>query len=132
MHKVADAMVASGLVAAGYRLIELDDCWASTNRSASGNLQPDPARFPSGIPALVKYLGDRGLELGLYTSAGDKTCKYDRPGSAGHFDVDARWFAANGVKVVKADNCGVAGDSQTVFSNLSHWLNATGVPMEVV
>ena len=129
IHEIADAMNSSGMVAAGYRLLELDDCWASTNRSADGNLQPDAARFPSGIPALVSYVEARGLILGLYTSAGDKTCKYNRPGSQGHFDVDARWFAENGVKLVKADNCGVSGDSQTVFSNFSKWLNATGVPM---
>jgi alpha-galactosidase len=129
VHDMADAMVSSGMVAAGYRLVELDDCWASTNRSASGDLQPDPARFPSGIPALAAYLEARGLVLGLYTSAGEKTCKYGRPGSAGHFAEDARWFARNNVKWVKADNCGVSGDSRTVFSNFSHWLNATGVPM---
>ena len=60
--------------------------------------------------------------LGLYTSAGDKTCKYNRPGSQGNFDVDAQWFARNGVKLVKADNCGVSGDSRTVFSNFSRFL----------
>ena len=67
--------------------------------------------------------------LGLYTSAGDKTCKYNRPGSQGNFDVDAQWFARNGVKLVKADNCGVSGDSRTVFSNFSRFLNETGVPI---
>jgi len=129
VHEIADAMNASGMVAAGYRLLELDDCWSSTSRSADGNLQPDPARFPSGIPALVEYVQSKGLILGLYTSAGDKTCKYNRPGSEGKFDVDARWFADSGVKLVKADNCGVSGDSRTVFSNFSKWLNATGTAM---
>lgn len=99
IHEIADAMVSSGLVAAGYKLLELDDCWAATNRSADGNLQPDPARFPAGIKALVQYVNARGMKLGLYTSAGDKTCKYGRPGSAGKFDVDAKWFAEQGVQV---------------------------------
>ena len=129
IHEVADAMVSAGMVAAGYKVVMLDDCWASTERDANGDLQPDPARFPSGIPALASYVESRGLELGLYTSAGDKTCKYGRPGSQGKFDVDARWFARNNVKWVKADNCGVAGVSRVVFSNFSHYLNATGVPM---
>jgi len=67
----------------------LSDCWSATNRSATGELQPDPARFPSGIPALVSYLQPRGLGLGLYTCAGTKTCKYGRPGSFGHYRRDA-------------------------------------------
>ena len=129
IHEVADAMVASGMVAAGYRLIELDDCWASTSRGADGNLVADPARFPSGIAALASYVEARGMVLGLYTSAGAKTCKYGRPGSEGFYDVDARWFAREGVRFVKADNCGVTGSSREVFSNLSFWLNATGVPL---
>jgi alpha-galactosidase len=69
------------------------------------------------------------LYLGLYTSAGAKTCKYNRPGSEGNFDIDAKWFAENGVKLVKADNCGVNGGEQEVFSNFSHYLNATGTPI---
>lgn len=129
IHEIADAMVSSGMVEKGYRLLELDDCWSATTRDANNNLQADPARFPSGIPALVEYVESRGLILGLYTSAGDKTCKYNRPGSQGFFDVDARWFAANGVKLVKADNCGVSGQEQEVFTNFSHYLNATGVPV---
>ena len=32
------------------------DCWASHNRTADGELQPDPKRFPSGIPALANYV----------------------------------------------------------------------------
>jgi alpha-galactosidase len=131
IHDVVDAMVASGMVAAGWRLIELDDCWAATSRDAAGDLQPDPARFPSGIAALASYVEARGMVLGLYTSAGAKTCKYGRPGSEGSYDVDARWFARQGVRWIKADNCGISGGgtSQDVFTNFSTWINATGVPM---
>ena len=34
-----------------------------------------------------------------------------------------------GVSLVKADNCGVSGDSRAVFTNFSHWLNSTGTPI---
>jgi alpha-galactosidase len=129
IHEIADSMESSGMIGLGYKLLELDDCWASTERDLNGNLQADPARFPSGIPALVKYVESKGLVLGLYTSAGAKTCKYNRPGSQGNFDIDAKFFANNGVKFVKADNCGVSGNEQEVFTNFSHWLNATGVPL---
>lgn len=96
-------MVASGLVGLGYNLILLDDCWSSVNRSASGELQPDAARFPSGMPALVSYINARGLSLGLYTCAGTKTCKYGRPGSYGHYEQDAATLVGWGVEWIKAD-----------------------------
>ena len=53
--------------------IALDDCWAWTSRDASGNLQPDPSRFPSGIPSLVDWLHDRNFTFGIYTSLGYET-----------------------------------------------------------
>ena len=44
IHEIADAMVSSGMVEKGYRLLELDDCWSDTKRDANNNLQADPAR----------------------------------------------------------------------------------------
>lgn len=103
--------------------------WSSTNRSASGELQPDPLRFPSGIPALVQYLGQRGLALGLYLCSGRTTCKYGRPGSEGHYSLDARTLTGWGVQWLKADNCSPPpGSSRDYFSNFSAAVNATGVP----
>ena len=46
--------------------MNLDDCWQKT-RDAQGNIQPDPATFPSGIPILVDYVHSKGLKFGLYT-----------------------------------------------------------------
>lgn len=124
-------MVSSGMVALGYKTILLDDCWAATTRDAKGNLQPDPTRFPSGIPSLVQYVEERGLLLGLYTCAGNTTCKYGRPGSEGHYAQDAAWFAAQGVKWVKADNCNVHTGTQphVYYSQFGAALNSTGTAM---
>ncbi len=91
-------MVSSGMAALGYNLVLLDDCWASTERDASGRIQPDPSRFPSGIPALVDYVESKGLYLGLYTSAGKLACKNQRQGSEGNYALDAQTFAEWGVK----------------------------------
>jgi hypothetical protein len=41
------------------------DCWAWTSRDAQGNLQPDPTRFPNGMPALQQKLSALGFTLGL-------------------------------------------------------------------
>ncbi len=89
MKSVADAMVAQGLDALGYRTLLLDDCWADKQRDAAGRLQPNPQTFPSsaggkGLGPLAAYLHARGLYLGAYTSAGAHTCK-DRQDSAEDF-----------------------------------------------
>ena len=101
IHEIADAMVANGMLALGYKLILLDDCWANTSRDVNGDLHPDPARFPSGIAPLVKYVEDRGFYLGLYTCAGTETCVGGRPGSKDHWPQDAAVWAEWGVDWMK-------------------------------
>ncbi len=46
---------------------------------------PDPVRFPHGIKAVADYVHAKGLKLGIYTSAGTKTCNSAGfPGALGH------------------------------------------------
>jgi alpha-galactosidase len=46
--------------------VNLDDCW-QMSRDAQGTIQPDPAAFPGGIPALVDYVHSKKLKFGLYS-----------------------------------------------------------------
>lgn len=106
----ADAMKSSGMQAAGYNYIMLDDCWAWITRDRNGDLQADPDRFPRGMPALINDIHDRGLKIGLYTSAGPLTCSAGGrpapiPGSWNHSTQDARLFARWQVDAVKLDMC---------------------------
>lgn len=57
--------------------------------------------LPLPPPPSPRCLQARGLYLGLYTCAGDTTCKYGRAGSQDHYDIDAQRFASWGVKFVK-------------------------------
>jgi alpha-galactosidase len=100
----ADAMVASGLRDAGYRYVNIDDCWMAPARDGAGRLVPDPVRFPHGIAGVAAYVHARGLKLGIYESAGTATCA-GYPGSLGHETTDAQSFAAWGVDYLKYDNC---------------------------
>ncbi|MDR2647088.1 MAG: alpha-galactosidase [Oscillospiraceae bacterium] len=102
--EVADAMDRSGLRAAGYQYLNIDDCWQSSQRDANGRLQSDFVTFPSGIPALVRQVNARGLKLGIYSSNGTLTCE-DLPASLGNEDVDARTFAEWGIEYFKYDFC---------------------------
>lgn len=97
-------MVASGMAAAGYEYVNIDDCWMAPERDARGRLQSDPHRFPSGINALGEYAHAGGLKLGIYASAGTATCQH-LPGSLDHEAIDAVTFAQWGVDLLKYDNC---------------------------
>ena len=50
----ADTMVSSGMKAAGYQYVNIDDCWA-TSRDGNGTIVADPSRFPDGMQALANY-----------------------------------------------------------------------------
>ncbi|MDR3314499.1 MAG: alpha-galactosidase [Oscillospiraceae bacterium] len=102
--EVAQAMQKGGLLDAGYRYLNIDDCWQSSQRDANGRLQADLVTFPGGIPALVQQVNARGLKLGLYSSNGSLTCE-DLPASLGREALDARTLAEWGVEYFKYDFC---------------------------
>merc|ERR1712130_30454 len=102
--EVADAMVKSGMVAAGFTQLNIDDCWPLQNRSTNGSIIPDPKRFPNGMHAFSAALRARGMNLGIYTSHGNLTCQ-KFPGSYGHEKLDAATYASWGVTYVKNDWC---------------------------
>ncbi|WP_328744968.1 NPCBM/NEW2 domain-containing protein [Streptomyces sp. NBC_00285] len=128
---IADIFVEKGLKDAGYQYVNLDDCWALPARDADGKLVPDPARFPNGIKAVADYVHSKGLGLGIYTSAGTKTCNSAGfPGALGHEYSDARQFADWGVDYLKYDNCNNQGvDAQLRYTTMRDALKATGRPI---
>ena len=81
------------------------DCWSDTQRSASGELQPNAQQFPNGMKAVADYVHSRGLKIGVYTCIGTQTCHGGRPGSYGHYEQDANTLAAWGIDFVKTDKC---------------------------
>ncbi len=136
----AVAMVARGLRAAGYRYVNLDDCWSAPARDARGTLQANPQRFPSGIPALARYVHSLGLKFGIYADLGTKTCA-GYPGSYGYEARDAATFARWGIDYVKLDWCYVPYNNfpdytdddvaQVLYTRMLQALNATHRPMIV-
>jgi len=109
IEQMADAMVSSGMKAAGYEYIIIDDCW-QVGRDSSGNIVVDAKKFPSGIKALADYVHSRGLKFGIYSCAGKKTCA-GRPGSRGHEYQDAISYARWGVDYLKEDWCNAEGQN---------------------
>ena len=131
VKSTADAMVEQGMTELGYNYLALDDCWSSTSRNATGHLQADPKKFPNGIQPVTEYVHSKGLYFGLYTCAGTKTCKGDRPGSFDHYDLDAQTLASWGVDMVKMDHCGIPSGvaDLDMYTNMSRALNNTGRPI---
>ena len=114
IRSVADSLVSRGLKKAGYDIVWLDGGWqADESRSAAGDLQPNPAKFPNGLKPLVDYIHSKGLKAGIYTDAGPYIPGRCGLGSGGYYQRDADQFAAWGFDAVKVDYlCGIAANGR--------------------
>ncbi|MBP1639536.1 MAG: Alpha-galactosidase [Bacteroidetes bacterium] len=114
IKREADAMVSSGLAAAGFRYLNIDDGFFNL-RYPDGTLRIDSIKFPHGMKSLVDYIHSRGLKAGFYTEAGENTCgsMYSgQPGGVGaglyghdQQDIDL-FFKTWGFDFLKVDYCG--------------------------
>jgi alpha-galactosidase len=130
IRKQADAMVNSGLKAAGYQYVNVDDCWEG-QRDANGYIQPNE-RFPD-MKALGDYIHSKGLKFGIYSSPGPQTCA-QHEGSYGHEPQDAKSYANWGVDYLKYDWCSARDVYKTpaypdAFRKMHDALMRTGRPI---
>jgi alpha-galactosidase len=65
----ANALLANGLLALGYRYVNIDDGW-SDGFDDHGIPKPNLQRFPSGMDGMAKYLHQHGLLFGIYLNPG--------------------------------------------------------------
>ncbi len=138
ISETMDALVASGLAELGYVYLNIDDGWMAPERSASGALVPDPARFPGGIRRLADRAHGLGLKLGIYSDCGRKTCG-GLPASYGHERQDAETFASWDIDYLKQDWCNVPFEdfpgqserqvAQILYGRISEALADTGRPI---
>ncbi|MEO3814106.1 ricin-type beta-trefoil lectin domain protein [Sphaerisporangium sp. B11E5] len=130
IRQTADVMVSSGMAAAGYEYVNIDDCWSTRSRNSSGDLVADPQKFPSGIKNLADYVHSKGLKLGIYSSAGTTTCA-GYPASLGYEQRDAALWASWGIDYLKYDNCGdhQGRSGQQRYTAMRDALAATGRPI---
>jgi alpha-galactosidase len=127
---IADKIVSSGMKDAGYTYLVLDDGWMAMERdSVTGNLVPDPKKFPNGMKMLVDYVHSKGLKFGLYNCAGTKTCA-GYPGTRGYEYQDARYYASLGIDYLKFDWCNTDGiNAIEAYTTMSKALKAAGRPI---
>jgi hypothetical protein len=76
----ADAFVAAGLPAAGYRYINIDEGWWQGTRDSAGDITVDTGEWPGGMSAVADHIHGKGLKAGIYTDAGKGPVRHRQPG----------------------------------------------------
>ena len=150
LEALAGDMVATGLAAAGFDILWLDDGWPACSafvgapgvsacatpapRAANGSVLPDPLKFPSGLAATVARIHAAGLKVGIYTAPHAVTCG-GYTAALNHEAADAAACVAWGIDAVKLD-AGCRTDTSlhdgTLLASIGRFrdaLNATGKPV---
>ena len=126
IERTAQAMVANGMYAAGYRYVDVDDCWMSKARSSGGSLVPNPKKWPTGMSSVAAYVHTRHEKLGMYLDAGTNTCT-GFPGSLGHVSQDVDALASWGVDAIKLDYCRARpAPAQPIYEGYQQAIGASG------
>ncbi|MFD0280052.1 ricin-type beta-trefoil lectin domain protein [Kitasatospora sp. NPDC127111] len=142
MQDNAKGLSDSGLIAAGYRTITVDDCWMY--RNGSGYLHGaknwggatdvrDTTKQPGfdyELTAYGDYLHSLGARFGIYETSGTHTCSTAAPtapnlpnGSEHYEQNDADSFVSWGVDALKYDNCGQQEPMQTLDTRMANALD---------
>lgn len=127
IREMADAIVSSGMLKAGYNHVFIDDGWQG-GRDNRNNIIADPKKFPSGIKALADYVHSKGLKLGIYSDAAPLTCA-GYTASLNFEEQDAKTFASWDVDYLKYDYCGAPDDmeiAKTRYKKMADALRKSG------
>ncbi|KAF8899110.1 glycoside hydrolase family 27 protein [Infundibulicybe gibba] len=123
IRQTATQMKELGFLAAGYNYVNIDDCWNTGSRDASGQLVVDSTKFPSGMKNLTNFLHGLGFKAGIYEDQGTKTCA-GFAGSLNHELTDARTFVDWGFDYAKIDNCNGDGFPGSNAERFKRWTDA--------
>jgi alpha-galactosidase len=130
VREIADAMVRTGMKAAGYHYVNIDDTWEG-ERDAQGKIHTNK-KFPD-MKALADYVHNKGLLIGIYSSPGPKTCAgYE--GSYGHEEQDAQTYEDWTIDYLKYDWCSAGriyseSDMQAAYQKMGSALQKLARPV---
>ena len=116
-----------------------DASWDLPNRSATGELVPDPKLWPSGLDHTVSYVHSLGLGFGLYGDRGTMDCARN-PGQFGHESTDGAWLGKHKIDWFKSDACYAAdrdvkpvskGQAEAIalYRKMGDAMNKSGYPI---
>lgn len=106
IEAAANTLVSSGMKAAGYQYVDIDEGWWSGTRDSNGNITVSASQWPDGMAGVASYIHSKGLKAGIYTDAGADGCGGTSQGSYGHYAQDMLQFEEWGFDYVKVDWCG--------------------------
>ncbi|WP_410631157.1 ricin-type beta-trefoil lectin domain protein [Amycolatopsis sp. cmx-4-83] len=140
MQDQAKAMKDTGLVAAGYTNLTVDDCWMQRTGAGylhgaatwGGSSQPG---FDFELTDYANYVHTQGMEAGLYSTSGVDTCQGVPGGVQGHEQADATSLAYWGIDSLKLDNCGTTWSTRRQeFTTTANALRSatTGNPRKIL
>lgn len=124
-RQITDAFVSTGLAAAGYQYMLVQECIvpAGARDPVTHVLQPDVEKFPYGLANLTAYIHEKGLLAGIYTDVAWRTCaNYEGSGPGpsdpvGHWPLDALTFAQWGFDMIEVR--GKVGQRMTARYNVN-------------
>ncbi|OJJ33267.1 hypothetical protein ASPWEDRAFT_43343 [Aspergillus wentii DTO 134E9] len=121
VHSNAQALLDLDLAPLGYRYVTTDCGWTVSDRLPNGSVTWNETTFPSGFPALGRWLHERGLLFGVYEDSGVKLCGSppDQVGSLYHEEEDATTFAEWDIDALKYDNCFSDAETNYPVTNYS-------------
>ena len=123
VSEIADVLVSSGMQAAGYQYVNLDDCW-ELPRSAAGDIVLDDTRLPNGMLDLSTSLHARGFKLGVFRRAEDCLGV-----PAGRNEADAATYNSWQVDFLKMVSCHPGGDDRNNVELMAAALRNSGRPV---
>jgi alpha-galactosidase len=115
LKTIVEAMVSSGMQAAGYQYVNLDIGWQG-ERSATGERIFDADRLPGGIQALSEWIHAREFSFGIYSHIQD--CD-ENAGGEGFEAMDVADYVNWGVDYIKYVNCNPADDFEPAIAALA-------------
>ena len=125
MLQAAQAIASTGLQAAGYTYVNIDDCWSNHTGRIDGHISPNFTTFPDGIDGLADKVHAMNLSLGIYSTAGTLTCA-GYPASLEFEDTDAADFASWGIDYLKYDNCNVPSNWTDQYGKIEYFKRSSG------
>ena len=127
---IANAMIESGMVAAGYTLISTV-CTGWTGRDpVTHQLQENLTNWPGGMKSFATFLHGKGMQLSVYTDSGVTNC-CGEPGSLNYEAIDAATFASWGVDAIGVDYCGGPSDVEGAYKRFADGIVKTGHNMQL-
>jgi len=127
----AEGLKSSGLLAAGYNRVNLDDWYAIRPDGNGGKIKGSPSNFPSGMAAISEKVHAAGCLFGVYSAASMRTCG-NKSASLFNEVNDANTFANDWkVDMLKYDACryNMGVNPRARYEAMGRALNATGRPI---